>query len=85
MHEADAGTTLKRLSKEEPATLDSQSDGGTEVGVMQVRGPFRILKLCLESQIDRFISVGLAVVPWHLEHACFVLNVRSRSLDGITP
>ncbi len=39
----DTETTLKRLSKEEPAKYDSQSNGGTEVGVLLARGLFRIL------------------------------------------
>ena len=76
---------LRRLSKEEPAPYDSQSNGGTEVGVMLIRGLFRTLKLCLESQIGRYIPVDHAVVPWLLEHTCLVLNVRSRGSDGLTP
>ena len=78
-------TTLKRLSKEEPAKYDSQSNGGVEVGVMLGRGLFRTLKLCLESHIGRFIQTDHAIVPWLLEHTCLILNVRSRGTDGITP
>ncbi len=78
------GTSLKRLSKEEPAPYDSQSNGATEVGVMLIRGLFRTLKLCLESQIERYIPVGHAVIAWLLEHTCLLLNVRSRGSDGLT-
>ena len=73
VHEPGSETSLKRLSKEEPATYDSQSNGGTEVGVMLVRGLFRTLKLCLESQVERFISAGHAIIPWLLGHTCLVL------------
>ena len=85
VHEPGSETSLRRLCKEEPAAYDSQSNGGTEVGVMLVRGLFRTLNLCLESQIERFIPVGHAIIPWLLEHTCLVLNVRSRGSDGITP
>ena len=77
--------TLKRLSKEELAKYDSQSNGGTEVVVILIRGLFRRLKLCLGSHIGKFIPVGHAVVPWPLEHTCLILSVRSRGTDGITP
>ena len=77
VYEPGAETSPKRLSKEDPATYDSQSNGGTEVGVMLVRGLFRTLELCLGSQVERFIPVGHAIIPWLLEHTCFALNVRS--------
>ena len=82
--EDPSGGGLQRLSKEEPAPYDSQSNGGTEVGVMLIRGLFRTLKLCLESQIGRYIPAGHAVVAWLLEHTCLILNVRSRGSDGLT-
>ena len=72
------GTSLKRLSKEEPAPYDSQSNGATEVGVMLIRGLFRALKLCLESQIGRLVPVGHPVISWLLEHTCLLLNVAER-------
>jgi hypothetical protein len=36
----DDEATLKKISKEEPPAHDSQSNGGTEVGVMLIRGIF---------------------------------------------
>jgi len=50
-----------------------------------IRGLFMTLELCLESQVGRFIPVGHPVVSWLLEHTCFILNVRSRGADGMTP
>ncbi len=74
----------ENVTKEDPAKYDSQSNGGIEVGVMLVRGLFRTLKLCLESRIDQFITVGHPVVPWLLEHTCMILNTRHRGEDGLT-
>ena len=48
---SDAG--LRRLTKETPAPYGSQSNGGTEVGVMLIRGIFRTLKLCLEGHLQK--------------------------------
>ena len=36
---------ITNISKEDPAPYDSQGNGGTEVGVMILRGLFRTLKL----------------------------------------
>ena len=73
--EEDAETTLKRLSKEQPAKYDARGNGGTEVGVMLLRGLFRTLKLCLGSHLQRFIPACHALAPWLLRHAFFILDV----------
>ena len=83
--EEDPSVNLNQLSKEVPPKYDSQSNGGTEVGVRLVRGLFRTLKLCLEGQIGKFIPVQHPVVPWLLEHTAFLLNVKTRGSDGMTP
>ena len=82
--EGSPGTGLKRLTKEASAPYDSQSNGGTEVGIMLVRGIFRTLKLCLESQLRKYIPVAHPVIPWLLEHSAFLLNVKVRGRDGLT-
>ncbi len=74
----------KRISREEPAKYDSQSNGATEVGVMLVRGLFRTLKLCLEARIGKYVPPDHAIVPWLLEHTCLLLNVKYRGADGLT-
>ena len=38
---------------ENPPTYDSQSNGGTEIGVRLVRGLFRTLRLCLEARLGK--------------------------------
>ena len=75
----------ENVTKEQPAKYESQSNGGTEVGVMLVRGLFRTLKLCLEARIDHYIPAGHAIIPWLLEHTCMILNTRTRQDDGLTP
>ncbi len=74
----------KRVTKEEPAKYESQSNGGTEIGVRNVRGLFRTLKLCLESRIGKHVPNTHAMIPWLLEHTCTLLNARLRGEDGLT-
>ena len=75
---------IEQLTKEDPATYDSKSNGGTEVGVRLIRGLFRTLKLCLESRLDKYIPVDHPLVPWLLEHTALLLNVTVRGTDGLT-
>ena len=76
--------SFEHLTKEQPAAYDSQSNGGTEVGVRLVRGLLRTVKLCLEARIGKYIPVDHAVMPWMVEHVCLLLNVVVRGEDGIT-
>ena len=78
-------TTFEQLTNEQSAAYDSQSNGGTEVGVRLVRGILRTVKLCLEARIGKYIPVDHAVMPWMVEHVCLLLNVLVRGEDGITP
>ncbi len=75
---------LEQMTKEDPATYDSQSNGGTEVGVRLVRGMLRTIKLCLEQRIDKYIPVDHPVMAWMVEHVCLLLNVLVRGEDGAT-
>ena len=76
---------VEQLTQEEPAKYDSQANGGTELGVMLIRGLFRTLKCCLEAGLDKFIPVNHAVIAWLLEHTCLLLNALVRGSDGLTP
>ena len=67
---------------ENPPTYDSQSNGGTEIGVKLVRGLFRTLRLCLESRLGKTIPIMHTLFPWLLEHTCRLINTRTRGLDG---
>jgi hypothetical protein len=73
-----------QISKEQSAAYDSQSNGGTEVGVRLVRGLLWTVKLCLEERIGKYIPVDHAVVPWMMDHVCLLLNVVVRGSDGLT-
>ena len=75
---------IESISAENPPTYDSQSNGGTEVGIQVVRGLFRTLKLCLESRVGKVIPVNHSIIPWLLEHTGLVLNVRPMGSDGQT-
>ena len=75
---------VTNIAKKFPTKYDSQSNGGTEVGVRCVRGLFRTLKLCLEARIGKYMPVDHAVVPWLLQHTCLLLNARVRGSDGLT-
>ena len=75
---------LEQLSKENPVAYDSQSNGATEVGVRNIRGLFRTLKLCFEARLGKFIPITHATIPWLMEHTCLLLNVTVRGTDGLT-
>ena len=74
----------KRVTTEQPARYESQSNGGTETGVRLVRGLFRTLRICLEARIEKHVPTTHALMPWLLEHTCMILNTRVRSDDGLT-
>ncbi len=78
-------TAVENIQQEAPPAYDSQSNGGTEIGVRLVRGLFRTLKLCLEARIGKYIPVTHAIVPWLLQHTCTLLNAQTRGPDGLTP
>ncbi len=75
---------LEQMAKEDPATYDSQSNGGTEVGVQLIRGLFRTVKLCLEERINKYIPVDHPLVPWMMQHVCLLLNCMIKGEDGLT-
>jgi len=85
LNELKMDKDLEQASDENPARYESQSNGGTEVGVRNVRGLMRTLKLCLESRIGKYIPVTHAIIPWLLEHTCLLINARVKGPDGLTP
>ena len=58
---------MKNVQEESPAAYDSQSNGGTEVGVRIIRGMFRTLKLCLEARLNKYLPVNHPITAWLLE------------------
>ena len=61
--EDKSGSGLRRLSKEEPAPYDSQSNGATEVRVMLIRGLFRALRLGLEATFGKRVPDDHVIIP----------------------
>ena len=76
---------MKNVQEESPPAHDSQSNGGIEVGIRIVRGMFRILKLCLEARLGKYVPVSHPITAWLLEHTCLLLNARTRGSDEQTP
>ena len=74
-----------QMTKEQSAAYDSQSNGGTQVGIRLVRGLPRTIKLCLGARVGKYIPVDHAVMPWMIEHVCLLLDVLVRGEDGTTP
>ncbi len=72
---------MANVQEENTPAYDSQSNGGTEVGVRIVRGLFRTMKLCLEARLKKFIPVGHALIPWLPQHVCVTLNAKARGAD----
>ena len=78
-------TSVEKVSDEQSPAYDSQSNGGTEVAVMLIRGLFRTLRLGLEAAIGKRIPIDHAVTPWLLEHTALLLSIRTRLPNGLTP
>jgi len=74
-----------QISDEHSAEYDSQSNGGTEVGIRAVRGLFRTIKFCTERRIGQEIPVNHPLTAWLVEHVCTLLNALSVGTDGMTP
>ena len=78
------GSDEIKVKHETSAAYDSQSNGGTEVGVRNARELFRTLKACLAERVKHYVPPGHALIPWLLQHCCTLLNVRVKGDDGKT-
>ena len=61
IHHRGSGET--KAEHETSAAYDSQSNGGAEVGVRNVRGLFRTLKACLEERVKHYVLPGHVFIP----------------------
>ena len=75
---------LQGASPEKSHPRDSQSNGATEVGIRNVRGMFRTLRLCLEKRLGRKVPVQHPLMSWLLEHVTMVMNAVILGSDGKT-
>ena len=74
-----------QISYEHSPEYDSQSNGGTEVGIRAVRALFRTIKFCTERRIGQEIPVNHPLTTWLVEHVCTLLNALSVGTDGLMP
>jgi len=77
-------TDVANITSETPPEYDSQSNGAVESGVRSIRGLFRTIRLCMEARIGKKLPIDHALVPWLLQHTCFLLNIKNRGADGLT-
>ncbi len=75
---------LQRVMPENSQEYDSQSNGGTEVGIRNVRGVFRMLKFCLEKRIGHTVPAKPPLTAWLIEHAAALITIQVRGTDGMT-
>ena len=75
---------LEQAGREAPTEYNSQSNGGTEVGIRNVRKDFRTMKLCLESRIGYKVPICHPVCSWLLQHVAFLQTALVRADDGFT-
>ncbi len=75
---------METATREQSHPRDSQSNGGTEVGIRIVRGLFRTLRLCLEKRVGHRIPPNHPLTPWLLEHTAVLLNASVKGDDGRT-
>jgi len=76
---------VDQASPEMPQTYDSQSNGGTEVGVRNIRKDFRCLRMDLEERLGRSIPVNHPILAWLLRHVAFLQCILVKGDDGLTP
>ena len=72
------------VSTEHSPEYESQSNGGTECGIRQVRGLFRTIKRCTERRIGQMIPPTHPLSAWLVQHAALLINVCAVGEDGKT-
>ncbi len=75
---------LEQVLEEHPNTYDSSGNGQVEAAVKNVTGMLRTNKLDLEKRLDKEIPLQSPVLPWLVEYAAFIINVRVKGEDGLT-
>ena len=75
---------LENTQQAHPAAYDSASNATTEATCKQVAGMVRTTKACLEDRIKQRILVTHCIFYWLVEHAAWLLTVRTTQSDGIT-
>ena len=75
---------LEQVLEEHPNTYDSRGNGQIQAVVKQVAGMLRTNKLDLEKRLGKKIPLQSPVLPWLVEYAAFIVNIRVKGDDGMT-
>jgi hypothetical protein len=75
---------LEQITKEAPVPYLSKSNGGTEVGIRNVRKDFRTMRMCLEDRLGHKVPVEHPICSWLLQHVAFLQTALVRGDDGFT-
>ncbi len=75
---------MEQVLEEHPNAYDSSGNGQIEAVVKQVTGMLRTNKLDLERRLDKEIPLQSPVIPWLVEYAAFIINIRVTGEDGKT-
>ena len=75
---------LEQVMEEHPNVYDSAGNGQVEAAVKQVTGMLRTNLLDLEKRLEREIPLQSPIMPWLVEYAAFMINIRVRGDDGQT-
>ena len=72
------------IMEEHPPEYDPQANGSAEVGVKLVKGQFRTMRSCLESDLGFRIPVQHPLIAWLVRHAAATVTWSAKGHDGMT-
>ena len=75
---------IERAMSEEAAPYDSQSNGGTECGIREVRRLFRTFRFYTENRIGCGVPACHPLRSWLVEHAALLITAMHVGVDGKT-
>jgi len=76
---------VENIQESHSAAYGSSSNATTEVTCRSAAGKIRTLRSCFESCIMKRIPVLHCLFYWLIEHAAWLLIIRTSQSDGITP
>ena len=75
---------LEQTLEEHSPEFDPQANGSAEVGVKLLKGHFRTVRSCIESQLGYRIPVRHALTAWMIRHAANLVTWCAKGHDGRT-
>ena len=76
---------LDQVLEEHPNTYDSSGNGEIEVAAKSLTGILRTNKLDVEKRVGKTIPQVHPLFSWLVEYCAWMLRVRNRGEDGLTP